>query len=136
MRYWFTIKASLTEEQGRELWDKVSKYKANLTLLPERTDIYGDSDGPEIPEAIAKIIVDAGYPAERGGIMTISHMKMLLKQDADMAAVKEIVAAYDGAKLDDDNYIVYYNTEPQKVSKLIEELHTFKYSVEITNEVF
>ena len=67
--------------------------------------------------------------------MTIAHMKMLLKQDADMAAVKEIVAAY-GAKLDDDNYIVYYNTEPQKVSKLIEELHTFKYSVEITNEVF
>ena len=44
----------------------MSKYKANLTLLPERTDIYGDSDGPEIPEAIAKIIVDAGYPAERG----------------------------------------------------------------------
>lgn len=66
MRYWFTIKASLTEEQGRELWDKVSKYKANLTLLPNRTDIYGDSDGPEIPEAIAKTIVDAGYPAERG----------------------------------------------------------------------
>lgn len=68
--------------------------------------------------------------------MTIAHMKMLLKQDADMAAVEEIVAAYDGAKLDDDNYIVYYNTDPQKVSKLIEELHTFKYSVEITNEVF
>lgn len=68
--------------------------------------------------------------------MTISHMKMLLKQDADMAAVKEIVAAYDGAKLDDDNYIVYYNTEPRKASKLVEELHAFQYSLEITNEVY
>ena len=67
---------------------------------------------------------------------TIAHAKIWLKQDADMAAVREIVAAYKGAKLDDDNYIVYYNTEPRKVNQLIDELHTFKYGVEITNEVF
>lgn len=67
---------------------------------------------------------------------TIAHMKLWLKQDADMNAVREIVAAYKGAKLDDDNYIVYYNTEPRKVNQLIGELHTFKYGVEITNEVF
>lgn len=68
--------------------------------------------------------------------MTISHMKLFIKQDADMNAVREIVAAYKGAKLDEDNYIVYYNTEPKDVSKLIEELHYFKYGVEISNEVF
>lgn len=67
---------------------------------------------------------------------TIAHMKLWLKQDADMNAVREIVAAYEGAKLDDDNYIVYYNTEPRKVNQLIDDLHTFKYGVEITNEVF
>lgn len=67
---------------------------------------------------------------------TIAHMKLWLKQDADMNAVREIVAAYKGAKLDDDNYIVYYNTEPRKVNQLIDELHTFKYGVEISNEVF
>lgn len=67
---------------------------------------------------------------------TIAHMKLWLKQDADMNAVREIVAAYKGAKLDDDNYIVYYNTEPRKVNQLIDELHTFKYGIEITNEVF
>lgn len=67
---------------------------------------------------------------------TIAHMKLWLKQDADMNAVKEIVAAYEGAKLDDDNYIVYYNTEPRKVNQLIGELHPFKYGVEISNEVF
>lgn len=67
---------------------------------------------------------------------TIAHMKLWLKQDADMNAVREIVAAYEGAKLDDDNYIVYYNTEPRKVTQLIGELHPFKYGVEITNEVF
>ena len=67
---------------------------------------------------------------------TIAHMKLWLKQDADMNAVREIVAAYEGAKLDEDNYIVYYNTEPRKVNQLIDELHTFKYGVEITNEVF
>lgn len=67
---------------------------------------------------------------------TIAHMKLWLKQDADMNAVREIVAAYEGAKLDEDNYIVYYNTEPRKVNQLIDELHTFKYGIEITNEVF
>ena len=67
---------------------------------------------------------------------TIAHMKLWLKQDADMNAVREIVAAYKGAKLDEDNYIVYYNTDPRKVNQLIDELHTFKYGVEITNEVF
>lgn len=66
MRYWFTIRATLTDEQGRALWDEVSRYNANVTLLPDRVYIYGNSDDPEIPEAIAKIIVDAGYPAERG----------------------------------------------------------------------
>lgn len=68
--------------------------------------------------------------------MTIAHMKLWLKQDADMNAVREIVAAYEGAKLDDDDYIVYYNTEPRKVNQLISELHIFKYGVEIANEVF
>lgn len=67
---------------------------------------------------------------------TIAHMKLWLRQDADMNAVREIVAAYKGAKLDEDNYIVYYNTEPRKVNQLIDELHTFKYGIEITNEVF
>lgn len=68
--------------------------------------------------------------------MTIYHLKLWLKQDTDMNAVREIVAAYEGAKLDDDNYIVYYNAELREVGKLISELHTFKYRVEITNEVF
>lgn len=68
--------------------------------------------------------------------MTIYHLKLWLKQDADMNAVREIVAAYEGAKLDNDNYIVYYNAELREVGKLIGELHTFKYRVEITNEVF
>ena len=68
--------------------------------------------------------------------MTIYHLKLWLKQDADMNAVREIVAAYEGAKLDDDNYIVYYNNELMKAGQLINELHMFKYRVEITNEVF
>lgn len=67
--------------------------------------------------------------------MIISHLKMMLKQDADMNAVREIVAAYDGAKLDDDNYIVYYNGWPQKAIELVEELHPFKYGLEINREV-
>lgn len=68
--------------------------------------------------------------------MMIAHMKLYLRQDADMIAVREIVAAYDRAYLDEDNYIVYYNTIPELVTKLIGELHIFKYSVEITNETF
>lgn len=68
--------------------------------------------------------------------MTIYHLKLWLRQDADMLAVKEIVAAYEGAKLDEDNYIVYYNTYPNKVAELTEELHPFKYGLKITPETF
>lgn len=68
--------------------------------------------------------------------MTIAHTKIWLRQDADMAAVKEIVSAYDGAKLDEDNYIVYYNTEPRKTTQLVEELYPFRYEVKVVNEVF
>lgn len=67
---------------------------------------------------------------------TIAHMKLWLKQDVDMIAVREIVSAYKGAKLDEDNYIVYFNTDAKSVTNLVEELHTFRYGVEITNEVF
>lgn len=68
--------------------------------------------------------------------MTIYHMKLWLKQDADMLAVREIVAAYEGAVLDEDNYIVYYNTYPNKVTELTEELFPFRYGMEVTHETF
>lgn len=68
--------------------------------------------------------------------MRITHLKLFLNQDADMAAVREIVAAYEGAKLDEDNYIVFYNTYPNKVYELVEELFPFRYGMEVTNEVF
>lgn len=68
--------------------------------------------------------------------MTIYHLKLFLKQDADMLAVREIVAAYEGAKLDEENYIVYYNTYPNKVTELSEELFPFRYGMEVTHETF
>lgn len=68
--------------------------------------------------------------------MIIFHLKLWLKQDADMLAVREIVDAYKGAKLDEDNYIVYYNTYPNKVTELAEELFPFRYGMEITHETF
>lgn len=68
--------------------------------------------------------------------MIIAHAKIYLKQDADMLAVKEIVDGYKHAKLDDDNYIVYINTFPKSASDLIDELHSFTYSVSIKNESF
>lgn len=68
--------------------------------------------------------------------MIIAHLKLTLNQDADMAAVKEIVAVYEGAELDENNYIVYYNTYPNKVMELAEELFPFRYGMEVTNETF
>jgi hypothetical protein len=53
-----------------------------------------------------------------------------------MNAVKEIVNAYEGAKLDENNYIVYFNTYPNKVGELAEELHAFTYGLNVTNEVY
>lgn len=68
--------------------------------------------------------------------MTITHLKIWLNQDCDMLAVREIVAAYEGAKLDEDNYIVYYNASPTKVAEIVDELHYFKYSMQASNETF
>lgn len=68
--------------------------------------------------------------------MTLAHFTMYLRQDSDIVAVREIVKAYDGAYLDEDNYIVYYNRDPFKVDGLAAELQPFRYSQEITNEVF
>lgn len=56
MEYWITIKDSLDEKTARELWGNIESTKANMTVLPERTDIYGDAS--EI--AISKILFLAG----------------------------------------------------------------------------
>lgn len=66
MRYWFTIKGPVPEEVARVLWDNISRYNANLTLLPDRLYVYGDTDKPSVLEKIAKAIVATGYPVERG----------------------------------------------------------------------
>ena len=66
MKYWFTIWSTLTEEEGRKLWQQLNKYNANLTILDIRTDIYGDADTPEIVEEIEQILINAGYNVERG----------------------------------------------------------------------
>jgi len=66
---------------------------------------------------------------------TIRHLKLYLRQDADMLAVREIVDAYSSAKLDEDNYVVYYDTEPNRVDALIAELHNFVYGITLNDEV-
>lgn len=66
--------------------------------------------------------------------MTIYHLKLNLKKDADMLAVREIVAAYEGARLDESTGTVYYDTYPNKVIELVEELHPFTYGLKTTSE--
>lgn len=66
MRYWFTIKDTIPEEVARKLWDNISMYNANLTVLPDRVYIYGDTEEPSVLEKIARAIASTGYPAERG----------------------------------------------------------------------
>lgn len=68
--------------------------------------------------------------------MTIVHARIVLKQDCDLNAVKEIVNAYKGAKLDEINYIVYYNSEMPNTTKLVDELHYFTYGIRLTSEEF
>ena len=65
MKYWFTIHGSLPEDVSRTLWDKIAPYNANLTVLWDKTYIYGDTE----PEVVYKILVEAvgtGYRVERG----------------------------------------------------------------------
>lgn len=66
MKYWFTIKQEIPQEDARLLWDKISIFGANLTILDDRAEIYGNSEDPYIISQVAKAIVDAGYKAERG----------------------------------------------------------------------
>lgn len=68
MKYWFTILEAVPEEVARELWDRISRYNANLTLLPNRLDVYGDTNEPRTLEAIAQALVVTGYPVERGSL--------------------------------------------------------------------
>ena len=68
--------------------------------------------------------------------MIISHVVILLKQDVDIPAVKEIVSAYKKAKLDEINYVVYFNDEFRIAQDFIEEMHPFTYASKIHNESF
>lgn len=66
MKYWFIIYGSLSEREGRKLWDKVRPYKANLTILFDETYVYGDADEPYMVEEISREILKLGYKVERG----------------------------------------------------------------------
>lgn len=66
MKYWFIIYGSLPEEVGRKLWDRVSPYKANLTILFDKSYVYGDADEPYMVEAISREVLKLGYKVERG----------------------------------------------------------------------
>lgn len=68
--------------------------------------------------------------------MIISHVNILLKQDADINAVKEIVKSYKKAKLDDLNYAVYLNDDFRTAQDFISEMHPFTYGSRIRNESF
>ena len=68
--------------------------------------------------------------------MLIVHVFILLKQDVDMLAVKEIVKAYKKAKLDELNYAVYLNDEFRITQDFLEEMHPFTYASRIKNETF
>lgn len=68
MKYWFTIREEVSEEDARALWDKISKYNANLTLLPDRLDVYGDATSPVVLQNISEALVGTGYPVERGNL--------------------------------------------------------------------
>lgn len=68
--------------------------------------------------------------------MNIFHLELMLNQDCDMDNVKQIVASYEGAELDENNYIVYYNTCLEKVIDLLEQLYPYRYGIEVTKETF
>lgn len=68
--------------------------------------------------------------------MVIHHLKLWLRQDADLLAVREIVRAYPGAFLDDDDFIVYFNSSPARVSALVGELLSFRYKSTLDIESF
>lgn len=68
--------------------------------------------------------------------MTIGHLKMRIRQDADLDAVKNIVLRHSEAFLDVDAYIVYYNSDLRNVEALKRELLRFEYDAEVTIEEF
>lgn len=56
MKYWITIKDSIEEATARDLYDKIESTGANMIVLENQVDIYGDAT--EI--AISKILFLAG----------------------------------------------------------------------------
>lgn len=66
MKYWYIIHGQLTEEEGRQLWDKLSVYRASLTILFDKTYVYGEDDDQYAASQVAKVLANLGYEIERG----------------------------------------------------------------------
>lgn len=66
MKYWFIIKGSLPTEEARQLWNKLAQFRANFTVLFDRAYVYGDTEEPQVVQYITRILMDTGYPVERG----------------------------------------------------------------------
>lgn len=133
-----TINGVPPVEEANHFWKDIAFYKVNFLVWDKASYIYGNTSDENI-EALVEKAKRFGFKLEleKGeSKMTISHLKLYLKQDCDMNAVKEIVNTYEGAKLDENNYIVYFNAHPNKVGELVEELHAFTYGLKVTNEVY
>ena len=51
MRYWITLD-DLDESAARELYEKIEPANANVTVLLERVDIYGDAPETDVQKII------------------------------------------------------------------------------------
>ena len=67
VKFWGTIYGSISEEDGRLLWSKIQYGKEiNLTLLLDRTYIYGETTEDVLANVISQCI-------NLGHILTISY---------------------------------------------------------------
>jgi len=65
MKYWFTIKEALPEDVALKIWNRISNYRVNMTVLFDRAYIYGDAT-EATAVFIENALLDTGYSIERG----------------------------------------------------------------------
>ena len=63
MKYWFTVKGSVSEESAQKLWGRIKQYKANVTVLFDKMYVYGTASAETI-KLIENEISHTGFAFE------------------------------------------------------------------------
>lgn len=64
MRYWFVMFGTMSREVELDLWRQIEPYNSNMTVLFDRTFVYGSGDD-SVVRIVGDLLAGTGLPVER-----------------------------------------------------------------------